>query len=53
MRQAPPDAPTLLDELDSRQDELLSQLDELNRRIEDVLRDFTAAMPHQYPLAEG
>lgn len=32
---------TLLEEIDSRQDELLTQLDSLNMRIESVLREFT------------
>ncbi len=31
---------TLIDELDSRQDEVLAQLDELNERIEAVLQEW-------------
>lgn len=33
---------SLLEELDARQDELLSELDQLNLRIEQVLRDVLA-----------
>ncbi|MFP6752346.1 MAG: hypothetical protein VB855_11755 [Pirellulaceae bacterium] len=36
-----PNAHTLLDELDVRQDEVLGQLDQLNEQIEDVLEDWT------------
>jgi prefoldin subunit 5 len=32
---------TLLDELDTRQDQVMAQLDELNQRIEQLLREFT------------
>ena len=32
---------TLLDELDARQDQALAELEELNRRIEQLLREFT------------
>lgn len=32
---------TLLDELDARQNDVLSQLDELNDRVEQLLRQFT------------
>ncbi len=38
-----PNAHTLLDELDVRQDEVLGQLDQLNEQIEDVLADWTGA----------
>ena len=31
---------SLLDELDRRQDDVLSQLEDLNGRIENLLRDF-------------
>ena len=40
MRQETACIPSLLDELDSRQDEVLHQLDALNHRIEAVLREF-------------
>ncbi len=33
--------PTLLDELDARQNDVLDQLDELNRRIELLLAEFS------------
>lgn len=35
-------APTLLEELDARQNEVLRQLDGLNQRIEDLLRQHGA-----------
>jgi phage baseplate assembly protein W len=35
-------APTLLEELDARQNEVLRQLDDLNQRIEDLLRQHGA-----------
>jgi len=38
----PTTAPSLLEELDARQNEVLQQLDELNRRIEDLLRQHGA-----------
>jgi hypothetical protein len=43
---------SLLDELDTRQDELLSQLDQLNQRIEVLLGQFGAAptRPESSPL---
>jgi predicted transcriptional regulator len=31
---------TLIDELDSRQDEVIAQLDELNQRIESVIQEW-------------
>ena len=34
-------APTLLAELESRQDDLLEQLDQLNQRIEQLLADWS------------
>jgi hypothetical protein len=36
---------TLLEELDARQDEVLAELDALNRRLEQVLKEFTIARP--------
>ena len=36
---------TLLDELDARQDSVISALDELNERLESLLRDFTQGPP--------
>jgi hypothetical protein len=32
---------TLLDELDARQDQAIAELEQLNRRIEQLLREFT------------
>lgn len=36
-----PSSLTLLDELDARQNDVLDQLDELNRRIEQLLAEFS------------
>ena len=41
MQREPGQQPTLLDELDARQDDVLDQLDDLNHRIESLLREFT------------
>lgn len=43
---------TLLEELDHRQDLVLSQLDELNARVELLIREFTGR-PESTPVAEG
>jgi hypothetical protein len=43
--------PTLLDELDERQDEVLAQLDELNERIERLLAEYTMARGTEMPAA--
>jgi hypothetical protein len=40
MTETTPNAHTLLDELDTRQDEVLGQLDKLNEQIEEVLEGF-------------
>jgi hypothetical protein len=40
MTETTPDAHTLLEELDARQDEVIGQLDELNEQIEEVLEGF-------------
>jgi hypothetical protein len=40
---------SLLDELDSRQDELLEQIDRLNHRLELLLAQFTAVPSHLVP----
>lgn len=45
-------APTLLEELDARQDDVLQQLDELNRRLEALLRAHGAKMPKTAVEAE-
>ncbi len=37
MTETTPNAHTLLEELDARQDEVIGQLDELNEQIEEVL----------------
>lgn len=37
----PAGQPTLLEELDERQDEVLTQLDDLNARIEKLLEEYT------------
>jgi hypothetical protein len=39
-----PHRPSLLEELDARQDEVLQQLDELNRRIEQLLQEHGARL---------
>ena len=49
MRQEPACIPSLLDELDSRQNEVLHQLDALNHRIETVLREFAGQMAEVFP----
>ena len=41
MTETTPNAHTLLEELDARQDEVIGQLDELNEQIEEVLEGFT------------
>jgi len=41
MTDHPPTSSTLLEELDARQNDVLTQLDELNERIELLLRDLT------------
>ena len=41
MTETTPNAHTLLDELDARQDDVLGQLDQLNEQIEGVLEDWT------------
>jgi hypothetical protein len=38
-----PSAPTMLDELEARQDEVLVQLEALNARLEQVLAEFAPA----------
>ena len=43
MTETTPNAHTLLDELDARQDEVLGQLDELNEQIEGVLDNWTGS----------
>lgn len=40
-----PAAPSLLEELDARQDDVLQQLDDLNQRVEALLRAHGAKMP--------
>ncbi len=47
-----PAAPSLLEELDARQDDVLQQLDDLNQRVEALLRAHGAKMPKspQSPL---
>ncbi|MFP6650050.1 MAG: hypothetical protein VB817_11340 [Pirellulaceae bacterium] len=40
MTETTPNAHTLLEELDARQDEVIGQLDELNEQIEEVLEGF-------------
>ena len=42
-----PDTPrqTLLEELDSRQDQVLAELEALNTRLEQVLKEFTVVRP--------
>lgn len=42
---------SLLEELDSRQDEILAQLEELNARIERVLKECLPAKEPQLRLA--
>jgi len=42
MQNTNPNQLTLLNELEARQDDVLSQLDELNARIELVLKELTA-----------
>ena len=41
MPETPPTHPTLLDELDARQNDVLNQLDDLNGRVERLLREFS------------
>ena len=36
---------TLLEELDSRQDQVLAELEALNARLEQVLKEFTVVRP--------
>ena len=49
----PNDKPTLLDELDARQDEVLAQLDELNTRIETLIGQWTQARKSDGDPAES
>ena len=49
MKQEPAGTPSLLDDLDSRQDEVLHQLDALNLRVEAVLREFAGPMAQPAP----
>jgi regulator of replication initiation timing len=44
-------SPTLLDELDERQDEVLAQLDQLNARIEKLLEEYTHTRLHELSAA--
>ena len=39
--------PTLLEELDHRQDDVLQQLDDLNAQVESLIREFTGARPSE------
>jgi hypothetical protein len=43
---APHNRPTLLEELDQRQDEVLQQLDELNSQVEALIGQFTVKSTH-------
>lgn len=49
MPETPPSHPTLLDELDARQNDVLNQLDELNGRVERLLREFSQPSPTRSP----
>ena len=51
MSTASTSAQSLLEELDTRQDEILDQLDELNARIERVLKECLPAKELQLRLA--
>lgn len=43
MTETIPNAHTLLEELDARQDEVIGQLNELNEQIEEVLEDWNGS----------
>ena len=43
MTETTPNAHTLLEELDARQDEVIGQLDELNEQIEEVLEGWNGS----------
>ena len=54
MTETIPNAHTLLEELDARQDEVIGQLNELNEQIEEVLEDWNGSSrePEDEEMAE-
>ena len=45
-----PESAIRLQDIEARQDEVLSQLEELERRVEDVLRETLTTMPRTFVL---